>query len=150
MARFRGAETGASRAASALLDDRPRGLSSSSSPNRSRLGRSGPGHLELKGQSALGPVPRDVVDELAQSRRRAERWCRGETEARERAAIASACATRERKKPRACSKPSLMGSGIVVEPERIEVDRREAQVAGDLDLADAGAREPRILDLRQQ
>ena len=48
--------------------------------------------------------------------------------------------TRERKKPRACSKPSLIGSGIVVEPERIEVDRREAQVAGDLDLADARAR----------
>ncbi len=59
-------------------------------------------------------------------------------------------ATRERKKPRACSKPSLIGSRIVVEPEGIEVDRREAQVAGDLDLADAGAREPRILDLRQQ
>ena len=43
-----------------------------------------------------------------------------------------------------------VGAGSSSSAERIEVDRGEAEVAADLDVADARARQPRILDLRQQ
>src|SRR5678816_2058728 len=46
--------------------------------------------------------------------------------------------------------PFLDRHGVVVEAERIEVHRREAQITGDLDVADASAREPRVFDLGEQ
>src|SRR5262249_51200182 len=46
--------------------------------------------------------------------------------------------------------PFLDRHGVVVEAERIEVHRREAQIAGDLDVADASPREPRVFDLPGQ
>ena len=44
----------------------------------------------------------------------------------------------------------MIGAGSSSSAERIEVDRGEAQIAGDLDLADARVGQPRILDLGQQ
>ena len=102
-----------------------------------------------KNQSAPGPVPRasSMRRPSSTARRALVSWRKRSSGTRR---SCSARATRERKKPRACSKPSLIGPGSSSRPSVLKWIGREAQVTRDFDVADARIREPRVLDLCEQ
>src|SRR6185503_352984 len=131
----------------ARFEDMPEGLSSNRSPNTSRLGR-GASVTKVPSVGVAAGAAR-VVDELADLDGATRGRVVPKPQVGDSAQLQSLADARTEKTARLLE-PFLDRHGIVLETERVEVHGREAQIAGDLDLADASGGQPWVLDLREQ